>query len=117
MASGGLPATVGGGVNMLPAYIVNGFINAVGQSFLTDAGGGTNRLINVTYNSTNFGGNNNTRIDDVTANTTLAGDVSTFAFRIGAFTVNNAFGQFNTITLNQAGAARRRHPRLRGGGD
>ncbi|MCX6856579.1 MAG: autotransporter-associated beta strand repeat-containing protein, partial [Verrucomicrobia bacterium] len=104
VATTGLPATVFG-VNMLPAYIISGAQAVVSPSFLTDAGGGSNRLIYTTYSAANFAGSTNTSIGDVTANTNLAGDTSVFAFRIGNFTVSNAPGQLNTITLNQSGVA------------
>ncbi|EDY17462.1 autotransporter-associated beta strand repeat protein [Chthoniobacter flavus Ellin428] len=84
---------------MLPGYIVsandNAFVNY-----------GTNGIIATAFNNTNFGsGLTNNSLVDVTANTSLTGNVSAYAMRIAAFTLSNGTGQFDTVTLNGAGTA------------
>ncbi|MDB6120930.1 MAG: Autotransporter-associated beta strand repeat protein, partial [Verrucomicrobiaceae bacterium] len=98
--AGGVANVAGTIVNgMLPAYYIAGSDN----SFVTYNATGFNR---VAFTNTNFGaGFTNASIVDVAANTTLTTNPSIYAMRVGAVTINNGAGQFNTITLNGAGTA------------
>ena len=93
------PTTTNG---MLPAYMVNGFNNAAGNSFLNVSGSsGAYFLINATDSITNLNAGITAGTDRVglTAATTLVDNPVIYSLRTNN-SINNGAGQFNTLTVS-----------------